>query len=196
MMNTEFLDPSPDEWINDDNFSKFSEKFSLFHSLLEQANVLEVVVKQWITNQLIAESNNSSTIEWARNNWSYRLDSLYLERKEYLDRVSCRLIRVTHSGLALELYHRLMSKESSFEEIAMEFSESKEKFKGGLLGSQPLANFPKHLQDILKTMEPLQISKPVRLDKKFLILQLVSFEPCVRSVETENQLLGMELEDG
>ena len=65
-----------------------------------------------------------------------------MERKNLLDRVSCSLLRVKNKYLALELYQRLKSNESSFEEVSWKYGEGVERKHAGYFTMRRVANCP------------------------------------------------------
>ena len=65
-------------------------------------------------------------MEWAKEQWSYNTESIYLDQKDSLDRVKCSLVRVANKNFALELYHRIKASEISFSDASMEFGEGPE----------------------------------------------------------------------
>ncbi|MBQ60493.1 MAG: hypothetical protein CMQ19_00305 [Gammaproteobacteria bacterium] len=131
---------------------------------------------------------------WARMQWQQRLEKLYLERKQQLDQASCRLLRLSDKHLALELYHRIRAEEDSFESLALEYGEGPERFKGGLLKLQPLAQMPLGLGTLLNRMEPGELLTPQRLGNGFALVQLELFEPAPLNPATEETLLAQELQ--
>lgn len=130
---------------------------------------------------------------WARQQWQQRLETLYLERKDQLDRASCRLLRLSNKYLALELYHRLRAGEQGFEQLALEHGEGPERFQGGLLPLQPLAKLPYGLAPLLRTLRPGQLTPPQRFGKGFAVVQLECFEPAPLDAAVEDVLLSQEL---
>ena len=130
---------------------------------------------------------------WARKQWQQRLETLYLERKQLLDQASCRLLRVSDKHLALELYHRIRAREANFESLSLEYGEGPERFKGGLLKLQPLAQMPLGLSPLLNRMEVGELLSPQRLGEGFVLVQLERFEPAPLDSATEEVLLAQEL---
>ena len=131
---------------------------------------------------------------WAEARWSHRLETLFLQRKEQLDRASCRLLRVADKGLALELYHRIKAKEESFEALAGRYSEGPERAQGGLIPLQPLAGMPLGLGKVLSRLEPGELLAPTRLGEQVAIVQLEVFKPARFDDASRQQLLAAELE--
>jgi len=171
----------------------------------EQHAELEVLEQAWrakhdpaalgLTDQLLRRKLlvAPGCRRWARRQWQHRLETLYLDRKQQLDRASCYLLRVSDKNLALELYHQLRASEASFEELSLRHGEGPERFQGGLLPLQPLARMPLGLADVLATLSPGQLMPPRRLGKGFALVQLKSFEPTLLDTATEEGLLDLEL---
>ena len=131
---------------------------------------------------------------WARSVWSHRLDHLFLENKNKLDQVSCRLCRLSNQGLALEMYHRLLEKEVTFEQLSIQYGEGQERFNGGLFKLQNIENLPEGIQFYLRKMSVGEITKPITIGKQVALLQLVEKQPAVRSPETENRLFERQFQ--
>ena len=130
--------------------------------------------------------------KWSYRQWSYKLESLYLEKKDSLDQASCRLIRLSEKNLAHELYYRFLANESTFEQLAVEYGEGPEKFQGGVIPLQRLSNMPLGLDKVLKTLQPEKVMPPARLGEGFALVQLISWEPAVLDDKISNQLLQFE----
>ena len=189
------LDPAPEEWITEDRLLRLKAEIVDAIPLLLRSGVLEKVVSTWILTELgETDSDCSPSFEWARRQWGHRLDSLFLQKKDQLDQVSCRLLRVNHQGLALELYHRLLAKEASFEELSNQFGMGKERFNGGLLTLQPLSGFPGRLGEVIRKLQPGELTKPLRMGERFGVVQVESLVPAVHGEESEELLLKQELQ--
>jgi len=130
---------------------------------------------------------------WSRQQWGHKVESLYLQRKNQLDKASCRLLRAKDKNLILELYHRIKAGETSFEKAARDFSIGPERHQGGLLPMQPLERMPLGLAPLLERMEPGRLSLPMRLGSAFCLVQLEAFEPTQLNVETEELLLAEQM---
>ena len=104
------------------------------------------------------------------------------------------MLRVNDQGLALELYHRLKARESTFAELSMQFGVGSEKFHGGLFKQQALENLPGTLGQFLRKIEPGEPTKPLKLGKQFVIVQLESYVPAEYGEATSSKLLDLELQ--
>lgn len=135
------------------------------------------------------------SLRWARRQWGHRLESLYLQNKQLLDRASCRLLRLNDKHLAHELYHQIRAGEASFEQLSLQHGQGPERLQGGLLPLQPLAKLPLGLGPLLQRLRPGQLTPPQRLGDGFALVQLECFEPAPFDAASEEQLLAMELQN-
>ncbi len=136
---------------------------------------------------------NPASMIWAREQWGHRLESLYLEKKHQLDKASCRLLRVSDKGLALELHHRIKAKETTFGAASREFGEGPETSSGGLLPLRALASMPLGIGPLLERMEPGKLSLPLRLGEQFCLVLLQEFKPSQFDAQIEEVLLAEQL---
>ena len=195
MSDTSLLDPSPEEWLSTARFDSLKRELGGSVPLLGRAGVLEAVLQCWLRRELgETDDNPTAPIDWARNQWGHRLDSLFLQRKDCLDQASCRLLRVNQQGLALELYHRLLAQESTFEAVSQQYGVGPERFHGGKYKLQSLTSFPGNLGLLLRKLQPGELSKPLRIGEQFGIVQLTAFVPAVHGQSSEQRLLEMELQ--
>ena len=195
MSNIFHLDPPPEEWLSSARIDSLRSELGGAVPLMRDAGVLPDVLRHWIRRELGEKEDNQSVIlDWASSQWGHRLDSLFLQRKDWLDEVSCRLLRVSQQGLALELYHRLLNEEATFEEVSFKFGLGSERFNGGLYKQQPLINLPKGLGKLLRKLEPGELTKPLRMGDHFAIVQLNDFIPAVHGKSSSLKILELELQ--
>jgi parvulin-like peptidyl-prolyl isomerase len=123
------------------------------------------------------------------------LESLFLQQKQDLDQVTCKLLRVAHPGLATEIYHRLLNQEASFEQLSMQFGVGPERFHGGLLKRQYVKDLPKGLGQLLVHLDSGELMKPLKFSNKFVVLQLIERIAAVFDESTKQLLLSKELQN-
>ena len=75
-----------------------------------------------------------------------------MQKKNTLDRACCRILRISDKNFANELYHRVLAKETSFEDAARQFGEGPERLQGGLIPMQPLLSMPFGLGVVLERL--------------------------------------------
>ena len=85
--------------------------------------------------------------------------------------------RISDKNFAM-VYHRVLAKETSFEDAARQFGEGPERLQGGLIPMQPLLSMPFGLGVVLERLRIGEISTPLRLGKVFCLVELLKFTPC------------------
>ncbi len=172
------------------------------------------IIKLWlndnkITNEKVLYSwlklNKMSEKEWRIyiiRNWKWtkwcldysndKISDYYLKRKDSLDLVKYYLMRVKSKDLATELYLRIKEKESTFYEIASEFTEGPERNCGGLIGPLEISKAHPSLAKLLKVSTPGKLLPPQQLQKYWIILRV---EERINTPLDENltQRLSLEL---
>ena len=190
------LDPAPEEWLSDERKNRLVSEIGASAPLLHEVNVLDTVLNYWIRRELAGDAVDSDAcLDWARKQWGHRLESLFLQKKQDLDQVSCKLLRVAHPGLAMEIYHRLLNKEASFEQLSMQFGVGPERFHGGLLKMQYVKDLPKGLGKLLVHLDDGELMKPLQFANKFVVIQLIQRVSAVFDDSTKQLLLSNELQN-
>ena len=131
---------------------------------------------------------------WAFGHWEHRLETLFLRQKDLLDRASCRLLRVSDKGLALELYHSIKAGEQSFASSATLYGEGPERLSAGLIPLQPLSSMPLGLAKVLPNMKPGELLQPRRIGKVFAVVQLETWSPARFDARCRQKLINAELD--
>ena len=121
--------------------------------------------------------------------YSDLVDPYFLERRAALERVVYGVIRVSSPGIADELFLRIIDSDSTFGNVAMQYSEGDEKLTKGMVGPVEL---PKVLPQIRQALERLsleEIHPPIKVDRWYLILKLVHKQPARMNANTRYQLM-------
>ena len=95
-----------------------------------------------------------------------------MKKKEVLDHYTFSKIVFLKKDLADELYLSIKEKESTFEDIALKFSEGNEKLSRFSTGPILLKNIENSISALLKVGYENQIWQPKFLDGKWTILRL------------------------
>lgn len=114
--------------------------------------------------------------KWCVDKFRQRIPNYYLEKKAILDKAQYSLIRVTSENLANELYLRIKEKESTFEDIAKNYSEGPEKQTQGIVGPESIGKAHSALAKVLQISEKGQIWSPKKIDKWWVIVRLNYFK--------------------
>ena len=131
---------------------------------------------------------------WCEQNLKDKLNSHYLERKSQLDEVSYSLLRVKDHQLANELHLRIKEGEASFEDIAAEYSEGRERQQKGRVGPVPLSQPHQMLAKMLQVSTPGQLWPPKQLENWWIVVRLEELH-CTELTDSLKQRLFLELGD-
>lgn len=130
---------------------------------------------------------------WCQEQWGPQLQTLFLQRKAELDRVTYSMLRLRDGELALELFQQIKEGEASFAELASQFSEGPERNNAGLVGPMPLSQPHPAMAKLLQVSKPGQLWPPKQLEGWWLILRLERLHPASLDGEMQERLL---LEEG
>ena len=189
------LDPVPDEWITEDRLSRLRAVILPALSVLQESKALNIVLKTWLKNELAESSGNSDLSCWAHQQWGHRLESFYLVKKEQLDTVSCRMIRVKSKEFAFELYHRLSANEVPFEDLSARFGKGRERYHEGRFDARPLSELPTGLATILAKLTPGELTQPLKVGNLFALVELITYSPAVLDDSTKSTLCDWALSE-
>ena len=189
------------EWLNQDRFYSLQKQLNPSLDLLLYSGCLEKILTMWIRKEIVEnfrEINPSVSSEkadfdilkqWCLEQWGMRLNELFLERKDQLDLVSFRLIRIENQGVALEVYHRLKEKESSFDSLANRFGVLSDQNKDTFRKNKRMGSLPIQLQNKVRTMNPGDLSKPLQTGSDYLIIQVEQFEDAKFTESLKDKIL-------
>lgn len=150
------------------------------------------ITEQELRWQLLLTARTASL---ALTRYGHRTESLFLKRKNSLDRVVYNLIRVKDRHLARELYFRLDAGEQTFSELASEHSEGAENITSGVVGPVPLTQAHPVLVEKLRTTKPGQLLEPFRILDWWLVVRLEHHIPAQFNAEVSAELAKEMLEE-
>lgn len=159
------------------------EKAQAYELLCQQYQLSsEEQVQKWLDRQgmtkeqLEALAVRKIKIEkYKEENWGNKVEAHFIKRKSLLDRVVYSLIRTDRAELAQELYFRIQEGESTFQELAMAYSEGTEAQTGGLIGPVEVNAPHPRIAQVLNTCKPGQLVPPTRVGEWIVIVRLENF---------------------
>ncbi len=128
--------------------------------LLTNSQWEELVIRKWLWSK------------WCELHFQSKLQSYYLQRKPYLDKVTYSMLRVKEKSLATELFLRIKEGESLFEDIAANYSEGPERTSKGRLGPVPMSQPHPALSRLLQISEAGQLWSPKQLENWWIVVRL------------------------
>ena len=102
--------------------------------------------------------------------------------------MSYSLLRVREKTLANELYLRIKEGESTFEQVASEYSVGPERKSGGQLGPVPMQQPHPVLARLLEISQPGQLWPPKPLDNWWIVVRLNQIHTTELDAKTAERL--------
>ena len=118
-----------------------------------------------------------------------RVEAHFLERREDLEQVVLRLMRLPQQGLAEELYLRLIDYDASFGDLASRYSLGDESVTRGIVGPIELSQLQPTLRGVLDSLAPGDIHPPFLLDEAILLVRLEHRLPASLNEALRHRLL-------
>lgn len=122
--------------------------------------------------------------------WESQLPTYFSQCKQQLDRVVYSLIRTKDGGVAQELFFRIQEGESSFTDLAREYSEGAEAQTGGLIGPVELNVPHPQIAQVLLRAEAGQVHPPIRVGDWWVVLRLEKYLSAQLDEPTRRRLLN------
>lgn len=181
-------DPSPEikkklamEWYKKNGINS-QDKFNYWLKKNEMGQDLweEFLVRTWKWEEYCIKEHSND------------LNSHYLKRKSKLDTVTYSLLRTKSKDLADELHIRIKENESTFSEVASEFSEGPEQKTQGIVGPLPIGSAHPILGKLLVSSFSNQLWAPRKLEDWWIIVRLEKLE-CTKLDDNLKRFLACEL---
>ncbi|MCP9929368.1 peptidylprolyl isomerase [Cyanobium sp. AMD-g] len=118
-----------------------------------------------------------------------RVEAHFLERREDLEQVVFRLMRLQQQGLAEELYLRLIDDDASFGDLASRHSLGEESLTRGIVGPIEISQLHPTLRSVLRSLTAGEIHPPFLLDQSILLVRLEHRRPASLNEALRHRLL-------
>ena len=128
-------------------------------------------------------------IEQNYNEWfGPRVENFYLEKKAIYETVDFKLIRNKNKDLMLEIYQRLMNKESEWNEVSERWGNKPESSTGGKLTRIKQNKLSEEMKIILKKLQIGEVSEVFRVGKEYAIVELIKWRELRLTEDVEKEL--------
>ncbi|NJK58469.1 MAG: peptidylprolyl isomerase [Pleurocapsa sp. SU_5_0] len=128
--------------------------------------------------------------KFKQQTWSNQLESYFWQRQPDLDLVVYSMIKVKDQDLAQELYFRISAGEQTFTAAASQYSQGIEAYTGGIMNPIGIGRLPKLLAQILRSLNPEELHRPIVSDNHFVIVRLEQIIPAKLNSFTAKSLLN------
>lgn len=146
----------------------------LSQTLIEELNKKELLVQLVKTRieEIIIENLDNSIQEKKKEWFGSKVEKVYFERRDSMERVTFKLVRNEDKGIILEAYQRLVEGEEDWAQISTRWGINPEKKFQGKYKQMKVEKLNRDLINALRRNDPGKISQPLRLGKYFGIVQL------------------------
>ncbi len=127
--------------------------------------------------------------KFKKEKFNSKVESLFLDRKSNLDRVTYSIIRVKNRAKAAELHLRLQEEEATFSELSSTYSEGVENILHGLIGPIEYASINPNIAERLRNSSPGQLWPPFEIDNWWIILRSERLFPASLNLQMRIRLL-------
>lgn len=171
------------------------ERHGLLRPLAREAVLAQVAREVHLTEEEAERIPEEALVDqvrlhkWLEEHYGPKVEAHFLDRRQDLERVVFRTIRLRQLGLAEELYLRLLDEEESFGDLAARHSLGDERFTRGLMGPMPISQPHPNVRAVLDRLEIGDLSPPFAVDHTLLILQLEHRIPAALDEAMRQQLL-------
>jgi parvulin-like peptidyl-prolyl isomerase len=173
-----------------------AEHFNACKIFYQKHQILtEQDLEQWLQQQHLERKNLVDLIDrdlriqkFKTTQWENQVESYFYQRKAQIDQVIFSMIRVKDLDIAEEIYFRLISKESSFAELAPLYSAGMEAKTKGISGPVELGQIDPVLASMLVASQPTEVLPPKTIGGWWVIVQLETIVPVKLDAETRQRL--------
>ena len=167
------------------------KNFNLKNNILNKKDLDNILKNKGITEE---EFHYQITLplkvsEFAKQNFQNEIESYFLERKDFLDEYTFKIIRLKNKNLASELYFRIDSEESDFMHLSETYSYYSELYPKGLFGPKNLQGINPLIVNKLIISSPGELIFPFQVDEWWLIIKLLEKKEAKLDESTVNMLL-------
>jgi hypothetical protein len=145
----------------------------------------DTVKQRW--NQLLLEKALD-------DHYGERVEAHFLARRDDLEQLVFRLMRLPQRGLAEEFYLRLVDDQVSFGDLACRHSLGDERMTRGIVGPIEIGQLHNSLRTVLRTLAEGECHPPFQLDNAIVLVRLEHRRPACLTDALRSRLMQELLE--
>ena len=174
------------------------EQLKNYQEFLKKEKIIDKTsLNNWLAYHSISESelelnifNSLRLNKFKEDNFSDKVENIFLKRKSSLDRVTYSLIRAKSREKIVELNMRLKEEEATFPELSAEYSEGVENVLHGLIGPMELGKVNPNIAERLKASKSGQLWPPFELEGWWVLLRHERFLPATLNDSMRQRLIS------
>ena len=183
-----------------------SNSASIRPSDQEQYNNLQLFLKNehitsqedlidWLNKNQIDEKSLSLKLyrflqveKFKEEKFGSQVKNVFLENKDNLDKVMYSIFRTKERAKAVEIHLRIEEQESTFADLASEYSEGIESQLNGLIGPIEMGKINVKIAERLKISQRGHLWEPFQVDNWWVLLRLEKYLPSQLDIPTQKEL--------
>ena len=119
-----------------------------------------------------------------------QVENIFLKNKDNLDKVMYSIFRSKEKAKAVEIHLKIEEQESTFADLASEFSEGIENQINGLIGPIEIGKINLEIAERLKISEKGQLWEPFKVDNWWVLLRLEKYLPSKLDDTTTKRIIN------
>ena len=127
--------------------------------------------------------------KFKRNKFESKVESIFMSRKDNLDKVMYSLFRTKEKAKAIEIHLKIEEEEGTFADLASDFSEGIERQINGLIGPIEIGRINIQIAERLKISKKGQLWDPFQVDDWWVLLRLEKLLPAKLDERTRNSII-------
>ena len=157
---------------------------------LEGIKALKLLIEQRLRNTISEYfRGDDKRIEQSYNEWfAPKVENFFLEKKAIYETVDFKLIRNKNKALMLEIYQRLINRESEWNEVSDRWGNKPESSTGGKLVKIKQSKLSEEMKSILKKLQMGEVSDVFRVGKEYAIVELIKWKELRLTEDVEKEI--------
>ena len=119
-----------------------------------------------------------------------QVQNVFLENKDNLDKVMYSIFRTKERAKAVEIHLRIEEQESTFADLASEYSEGIESQLNGLIGPIEMGKINVKIAERLKISQKGHLWEPFQVDNWWVLLRLEKYLPSQLDIPTQKRIIN------
>lgn len=140
--------------------------------------------------QVIASINRKLQIEkFKQATWGEEISSYFISRKKKLDKIVYSKIAHKDEAVATEIFFRIMEKEKSFAQLALEYPQTPEADVNRIYDPIKVCSSDSKIAQLLFKIQPGEVLPPINCNDLFVVMRFEKIIPAVLDEEMRCRLL-------
>ena len=176
--------------IGEKQFDEFFREFLKKNQINEEKQFINFLDKNSFSEKTLRRKllRSIKIQKLYTNEFKKQAKDYFLQNKNFFDKVTYTLIRISNLHLAKELYLQIEAGEENINDLAEKYSQGDEKFSRGIIGPIPLNQGHYLIREKLNNSKEGELIEPFQIDNWWIILKLEKFIKIKYTNDLENNI--------